>query len=241
MKNFSCITQEVTALTEQVYRIRLATTDEKKFEFQAGQYLLLVMSDDRRVPLSIASAPEEKDFIELHIRLMNSGGLVEEMLQLFQSSKTFQIEGPHGRCVLPSGEKDVVFIAGGTGFSPMKSMAESALARGEKRNLSLYLGVYKPEELYQSPLVSELEKQHSNFKYFPVVGDESCDWQGHTGFPHQVALDHLGEGAKDCEFYISGSEAMVLNVYQALIDAGVKSTSIHSDILNIKRDAGEDL
>ena len=239
MNPVNCITREINQLTDQIYRIRVQAEQGNLFEFKGGQYLFLIMPDGNRVPLSIASAPEEKDFIELHIRLMASGGLVEAMLKLFQSSQAFQIEGPYGRCFLEDGENDVVIIAGGTGFSPMKSMLESALARGVSRNLSLYLGAQTPAELYQSPLIESLDSQNDNFSYVPVIGESCDDWTGKVGFPHEIALKNLGDKAQHCEYFISGSEAMVVNVYKALKAAGVPPKNVHSDILDIKRDKGE--
>lgn len=239
MNQINCTTKEITKLTEQIHRIRLRATEGDLFEFKGGQYIFLIMPDGNRVPLSIASAPEQRDYIELHIRLMAEGGLVSEMLALFTSGVVFQIEGPHGRCYLNDGDNDVVIIAGGTGFSPMKSMVESALMRGVRRNFSLYLGAQKSHEIYQTPLVEDLVNNNNNFDFIPVVGEPDDQWQGEVGFPHQVALNHLEDKAASCEFYISGSEAMVVNVYKALTDAGVASEQVHSDILDIKRDKGD--
>ena len=241
MSQINCTTKEITKLTDQIHRIRLRATDGDLFEFNGGQYLFLIMPDGNRVPLSIASAPEQTDYIELHIRLMAEGGLVSEMLALFTSGVVFPIDGPHGRCFLDEGDNDVVIIAGGTGFSPMKSMVESALNRGIKRNFSLYLGAQKAQEIYQTELIAELLSEHKNFQFIPVVGEPDEHWQGEVGFPHQVALKHLDDKASNCEYFISGSEAMVLNVYKALKDAGVNAEQVHSDILDIKRDMGETL
>jgi len=241
MNPLSCVTHEITQLTDQIYRVRIQAEAGELFEFKGGQYLFLHMPDGNRVPLSIASAPEERQFIELHIRLLNDGGLVRQMLDLFQSSSAFQIEGPAGRCCLRDSERDVVCIAGGTGFSPMKSMLESALKQGDQRQLSLYLGVQQPEELYQHLLVEALDRQYNNFHFVPVVGDSNCEWAGAFGFPHQVALDRLGDKVTACDYYIGGSEAMVVNVYQALKAEGVPTENIYSDILDIKRDQGESL
>ncbi len=241
MSRVSCITKEISQLTEQIYRVRIAPEDGKELQFEGGQYLFLVMSENKKIPLSIASAPEEKDFIELHIRKMAEDSLASEMLSLFSAGEAFDIDAPHGRCYLKSGDDDVVIIAGGTGFSPMKSLVESALARNDKRHLSLYLGAQSSAELYQTSLIETWDVTSNRVDYIPVIGQAEESWEGDVGFPHQVALSNLGHNATECEFFISGSEAMVLNVYKELLDVGVKKNKIHSDILDIKRDSGEQI
>lgn len=240
MSTIQVVTHDLTQLTDQIFRVRLsAHNDGPLFSFRGGQYLFLVLPNGNRIPLSIASAPEEKLFIELHIRLVSGGGIVEEMLNLFRSEKPFEIDGPYGNCFLKAGNLPVVIIAGGTGLSPMKSMLESALAASDSREFRLYLGTQKSSELYQSDLLENLQTKNANFQYIPVVNDPEDSWQGESGFPHQVALNQLGEQANQCEYYVGGSEAMVMNVYQALTDQGVAKELIHSDILDIKRESGE--
>jgi len=233
------ITQDITRLTAQIYRVRLSAHHGSLFEFRGGQYLFLHLPDGKKIPLSIASAPEESQFIELHIRLVSGGGIVEEMLNLFNAGEPFEIDGPYGNCFLKPGNLPVIIIAGGTGLSPMKSLLESAFSRGEKREFKLFLGTQKSAELYQNDLLAELQDQYTNFEYIPVVNEPEKNWQGQCGFPHQIALTQLGEKAKSCEYYVGGSEAMVMSVYQSLIKEGVPKELIHSDILDIKRDSGE--
>ncbi|TQV89236.1 NAD(P)H-flavin reductase [Aliikangiella coralliicola] len=239
MNELNCTTTEIKQLTDQIYRIRIQPEKGNLFEFKGGQYLYLLMPDGKRIPLSIASAPEQKAFIELHIRLIPGHDLAADMLNLFKTATRLHIEGPYGECFLKQGDKDLVIIAGGTGFSPMKSLLESALAQGTSRKLSLYLGAQASSDLYQSEIINEWNHGQCQFTYIPVVSETDKNWTGETGFPHEVALAQLGEKSSECEFYVSGSEAMVMNVYQSLVKAGVPKDQIHSDILDIKREMGQ--
>ncbi len=65
MTEFTCKTLDVSQLNDQIHRIRLMPEDKSLFDFKGGQYIVLHMPDGKRVPLSIASAPEEKNFLEL--------------------------------------------------------------------------------------------------------------------------------------------------------------------------------
>lgn len=241
MIELNCKTLEVTALTEQIHRVRLEPLEGELFNYKGGQYLYLLMPDGKRIPLSIASAPEQNDFIELHIRLIPGHELAANMLQLFKTANKIHIEGPYGQCFLKESKNDVVVIAGGTGFSPMKSLLESAFAKKVKRNFSLYLGAQKSSELYQTNLVENWQTDATPFNYIPVIADVENDWEGAVGFPHQIAIADLGDKVSQYDFYISGSEMMVMNVYQALLDAGADKQNIYSDILDIKREMGESI
>ena len=140
MKKYQCKTLQVSSLNEQIFCIRFTLLNGSIFDFKGGQYIVLHMPDGKRVPLSIASAPEEKQFVELHIRLVEGHSLAEEMIELFKTANTFQLEAPCGDCFLNDSDRDLVIIAGGTGFSPMKSLIESALAQQADRQIKLYLG-----------------------------------------------------------------------------------------------------
>jgi len=239
MKEFNCTTKEIISLTQEIYRIRIVPDNNRLFDFRGGQYILLHMSNDRRIPLSIASAPEEKSFIELHVRLIEGHPLAEEMVELFKTADSFQVEGAYGSCYLNDNNRSIVIIAGGTGFSPMKSMIESAFAKNIQRPIELFLGAQTSTELYQHQLINEWQNSYSNFSYTPVIVETEDSWQGAIGFPHEHALKSTKEELRTKDYYISGSEPMVMAVYNALLEKGVEKAQIHSDILNIKRENGE--
>jgi len=239
MNELTCKTLDVTELGEQVFRVRLQPLGAELFDFKGGQYLYLLMPDGKRIPLSIASPPQQHQFIELHIRLIPGHPLAADMLHLFKTAKKIPIEGPYGDCHLRAGDKKVVVIAGGTGFSPMKSLLESAFTQRDPRNFSLYLGAQSEKELYQQAIIKRWDTGVCQFRYIPVLQQAVNGWSGATGLPHQVAIDELGQELASVDCYISGSEAMVLHVYKALLAAGADKASIYSDILDIKRQIGE--
>ncbi|MCW9018430.1 MAG: FAD-binding oxidoreductase [Kangiellaceae bacterium] len=240
MNELNCVTHDISKLTEEIHRIRIAPESCELFDFQGGQYLYLLMPDGKRIPLSIASAAQEKSYLELHIRLIEGHQLAADMIELFQTAKRIHIEGPYGKCFLTEGERPVVIIAGGTGFSPMKSLLESQFAKNSKRSLALYLGVEKEQDLYQADIIANWPNS-ANFSFVPVVNKPGNDWQGETGFPHDVAIRKCQDTLSDTEFFVSGSEPMVMSVYQSLLDKGVPKIQIHSDILDIKREMGKDI
>lgn len=239
MTVYRCITQDVIQLNDQIYRIRVVPDDLSLLDFKGGQYIILHMPDGKRVPLSIASSPEEKGFLEMHIRLVKQYSLADEMIQLFKDANRVIIEGAYGSCHLNNSQRDLVIIAGGTGFSPMKSMIESAFSNNCQRQIELYLGAQFMSDLYYHDLIKQWQIDNDNFSYIPVISGDDEIWEGATGFPHEVAIEQCEPILTEKDFYVSGSEAMVMAVYRALTEKGVKSSNIYSDILNIKREHGE--
>jgi len=239
MKIYSCKTKDVAQLNDQIYRIRIIPDDIQLLDFKGGQYILLHMPNGDPVPLSIASSPGQKKYLELHIRLMHTPSLAEDMINLFKRSESVNVEGAFGDCYLKEGDKDIVIIAGGTGFSPMKSLIESAFSKSEQRQIDLFLGAQNISGLYQEELINQWKIKHKNFNYVPVISDENSGWDGATGFPHEAAITQFQNEINEREIFIGGSEVMVMAVYRALLDEGVSKEQIHSDILDIKRECGE--
>jgi len=239
MTEFKCRTKDVVQLNDQIHRIRIVPDDDKLLDFKGGQYIVLHMPDGKRVPLSIASAPEEKSFLELHVRAVEGHPLASEMIELFKTADEFQLEGAYGGCFLNDSDRKLVIIAGGTGFSPMKSMIESAFAQKIEREIELFLGAQVINDLYQHDLIKQWELDNENFSYTPVISGEDENWQGAKGFPHESAMDCDENELVEKDFYISGSGPMVMAVYEALREKGVDKSQIHSDMLNIKRENGE--
>lgn len=239
MNLFTCQTSAIDKLNEQIYRVRIHSDDPRFYQFNAGQYIVLHMPDGRKVPLSIASAPEENRFVELHVRKVEGHELAESMIELFESTDAINVESAMGSCCIQESGRDIIVIAGGTGFSPMKSLIESSFARNLPLNIQLFLGAQVVADLYQDSLIKSWQTQRENFEYHPVISGENEDWQGEVGFPHDIAIKVNGDAIKHKDIYLSGSEAMVMAVYESLIQFGVDKTQIHSDILNIKREKGE--
>jgi CDP-4-dehydro-6-deoxyglucose reductase len=133
-----------------------------------------------------------------------------------------------------------VFIVGGTGFSPVKAMLESAFAQQDQREFHLFWGAQTPEDFYLKQLVENWQQHHANFHFTPVVSGDDEKWTGARGLVHFEAIRKLSN-LSQFDFYISGSEAMVLAVYYDLLEKGAHKAHIFSDMLDIKRDMGEDI
>jgi CDP-4-dehydro-6-deoxyglucose reductase len=225
---------------KDVYRVKLASEALSQVRYLGGQYLTLLSQGGHWIPFSIGNAPEEHSHLELHIRLIPGHALAEQILNRLRKTRKAHIQLPLGKCVLRDGERPVVFIVGGTGFSPVKAMLESAFAKQDTRQFHLFWGAQTQQDLYLKELVDGWQQQRDNFHFTPVVSGEDVHWQGARGLVHFEAIRQLSN-LSQYDFYISGSEAMVLAVYYDLLENGADKSQIYSDMLDIKRDMGEDI
>ncbi|MCO7226540.1 FAD-binding oxidoreductase [Pleionea sp. CnH1-48] len=240
MQEIFCQVADIALLGQDVYRVKLTSDALATLDYQGGQYLTLQVEGGRWIPFSIGNAPEEISHLELHIRLIPGHDLAEHILDQLKTTKKAHVQVPMGQCVLRQSPRESVFIVGGTGFSPVKAMIESAFAQKDERAMHLFWGAQSEGDFYLKTLAEQWQQSYEHFHFTPVISGDDKSWQGATGLVHKAALAQLSNYTQ-YDFYVSGSEAMVMAVYQDLLDVGVPKEQIYSDMLDIKREMGENI
>lgn len=197
-------------LAESVMRVELELVDGGAIDYAAGQYLEILLEDGARRAYSFASAPGAGERIELHIRRQPGGRYSTHVFERMQVGERLRFEGPLGRFTLHAGIRPILMVAGATGFAPVKSLIEDALARGVQRPIVLYWGVRHPRELYLLGLAERWQREHANLRVVPVVSEpeRAPEWRGRTGLVHQALLDDHPDLA-GFDVYACGSLQMV--------------------------------
>jgi CDP-4-dehydro-6-deoxyglucose reductase len=217
-------------LAPDVMRLRLAVEGGERIPFRAGQYIDILLDDGQRRAFSFANAPQDESGIELHVRRIPGGRYTTHVFEGMRVGDVVRFEGPLGRFALQEGERPILFVAGATGFAPVKSILEDAFARGLGRPMRLYWGARRPEDLYLLPLVREWEREHANFEVIPVVSEPAPDdgWTGRTGLVHEALLaDHANLSSH--EMYVCGSLRMVDAALPSFLARGLDEQACFSD------------
>jgi CDP-4-dehydro-6-deoxyglucose reductase len=191
IKKLPCRVQRIERPVEDVAVLYLSLPANERLQFLAGQYLEIIMRDGKRRAYSMANPPEDDAHIELHVRNMAGGAFTDYVFNKMKEKDILRFEGPLGTFFLrEDSSKPIVFVASGTGFAPIKSIAQHAFHVGTERKMVLYWGGHRPRDLYQSQLCVEWERDHSNFTFVPVISDAlpEDDWQGRTGFVHRAVM-----------------------------------------------------
>ncbi|MBS0608738.1 MAG: 2Fe-2S iron-sulfur cluster binding domain-containing protein [Proteobacteria bacterium] len=227
---YSATVAQMERLAPDVMRIDLQLPDGQSLPFAAGQYINILLEDGQRRAFSFANRPGASSQIELHVRLVPGGLFTTHVFQAMKPGDSLRFEGPLGQFTLRASSHPILFIAGATGFAPIKSIVEDAFARGVHRPMRLYWGVRQPQDLYLLALCEEWQRQHDNFTVVPVVSEPTLQdgWGGRTGLVHEAMLADFPDLSGN-EVYLCGSVRMIETAVPAFIAHGLDESFCFSD------------
>lgn len=182
----SVITVPVRQITHATPRTRIIGLDlcETEFAFTAGQAVMLGLHGSQlRKPYSIASAPWElgkTGTLQVLAQIEDAGGL-DPHLELAEPGTKLDLEGPFGSFGLPPNETiPILFVAGGTGIAPLRSMLIERLARPTRVPIALIYSARSAEEFAFRLEVDALAAAGRITAHFTVTRDGGT-WQGRRG------------------------------------------------------------
>ncbi len=217
-------------VADDVMRLRLSLPGGERIAFIAGQYVNIVLEDGQRRAFSFANAPHDNALIELHVRRIPGGRFTTQVFTTMEPGDAIDFEGPLGRFTLRQSERPILFVAGATGFAPIKSIVEDAFHRGLTRPMQLYWGVREAKDLYGLDLAERWQREHPNFSLVPVLSNAAPGdlWPGRRGFVHEAMLaDH--PDLTGYEVYACGSLQMVEAAVPAFIARGLEEPFCFAD------------
>jgi CDP-4-dehydro-6-deoxyglucose reductase len=202
--------EKVEKPAEDVVVLYLKLPAAERLQFLAGQYIDILMKDGKRRSFSMASAPHDDAFLQLHVRKAPGGAFSKYVFEEMKERAILRFEGPLGTFYLrEDSDKPMIFVAGGTGFAPTKAIIEHIFHNQMDRQVVLYWGARSRSDLYLPELPLQWQREHSNFSYIPVLSDPKPEdaWSGRTGFVHQAVLDDFAS-LEGYQVYACGAPAM---------------------------------
>lgn len=205
-----CRVQRIDRPTADVAILFLKLPANERLQFLAGQYLDILLRDGTRRSFSMANAPHEDEFLQLHVRHVPGGAFTDHVFTKMKERDILRFEGPLGTFFLRESEKPIVFVASGTGFAPIKSIIENALAKGIARPMTLYWGCRTLKDLYLHELSLRWAREQANFRYIPVLSEALTEdrWTGRTGFVHRAVMEDFPD-LSGVQVYACGVPVMV--------------------------------
>lgn len=190
VKTLPCRVQKMVKAADDVMVLYLKLPANERLQFLAGQYIDILQKDGKPRSFSLANAPHDDEFLQLHIRNIAGGAFTQHVFNEMKERDILRIKGPLGTFFLrEDSDKPIIFIASGTGFAPVKAIIEHALQLGIKRPMHFYWGARKQVDLYMLDKAREWEQR--GIKFTPVISDEA--WAGRTGFVHQAVVDDYAD------------------------------------------------
>ncbi len=231
IRKLPCRVIKIDRLNHDVIRLLLKLPSSERLQFMAGQYIDILMPEGKRRSFSLANAPHDDEYLELHIRHYD-GGLFSEFAFSHLKEKTLlRIEGPLGTFFLrEDSDRPIIMVAGGTGFAPVKSMIEFALEKNIQRDILLYWGARTRADLYLDDLAFDWAGNNKNITYIPVLSDAKTNdnWTGRTGLVHESVLEDQ-KNLAGFDIYTCGPPPMVHAVRDIFIEYGAFEENIYSD------------
>lgn len=231
VKQYVARVTQLELLTDDVMRLCMQIEDGKALSFHPGQFINIVLADGIKRSFSFATAPPASNSIELHVRRVEGGRFTPAVFNTMRIGDTLKFEGPLGAFTLrEDGNKPIIFVAGSTGFAPVKSMLEHAFNTGLQRRMILYWGVQSRSDLYLGDLAQQWAREHANFSFIAVLSAPlpQDQWSGRTGLVHEAIIADFPDLSAH-QVYACGSVQMVQAAQPAFAQRGLASDDCFSD------------
>ncbi len=197
---------------------------------------------------SMANHPAEGNIIMLNIRIATppwdrakgqfmkvNPGICSSYIFSRKPGDKVTISGPYGEFFIKETEREMVYIGGGAGMAPLRSHIFHLFhTLKTNRRVSYWYGARSKREIFYEEEFRKIEKQYPNFKFNIALSEPlpEDNWNGYTGFIHQVVYDEYlskHEEPEDIEFYLCGPPMMNDAVMKMLYDLGVPDEMVDYD------------
>lgn len=228
VRTLPCRIGQLEKLSSEVIRVFLRIPPTTNFTCAPGQYIDVIGPGGGRRSYSIANADFVDKLLELHIRLVSGGMMSNYWFNEAKVGDLLRFNGPLGTFFLrPSViNRDVIFLATGTGFAPIKAILESLPQVSPSRrpqSVSVFWGGRKREDLYWN-----LASVKGNFDFVPVLSRPDAQWTGARGYVQQATMARFPD-LSNATVYACGSIGMISSAYAELKRAGLPDGHFYSD------------
>ena len=197
---------------------------------------------------SMANYPAEGNVIMLNIRIatppwdrktktfMNvNPGVCSSYIFSRKTGDKVIISGSYGDFHIKNTEREMMFIGGGAGMAPMRShIFDQFLSKRTTRKASFWYGARSLREIFYQEEFEKIAEEFPNFTFNIALSEpkEEDNWQGYTGFIHQVLFDNYlskHDEPEEIEYYLCGPPIMNDAVLKMLDELGVPDEMIAFD------------
>lgn len=197
---------------------------------------------------SMANHPAEGNIIMLNIRIATppwdnaknafmkvNPGICSSFIFSRKPGDKVMISGPYGEFFIKDTQREMMFIGGGAGMAPMRShIFDQFHTQKTKRKATFWYGARSLREVFYEDEFDKIQEENDNFEWQLALSEplDSDNWDGPTGFIHQVIYDMYlknHEEPEDIEYYLCGPPMMNEAVKKMLYDLGVPDENVALD------------
>lgn len=207
------------------------------FDFKAGQTIDLTLvspaeTDDEgnTRTFSIASAPSDNELL-FATRLRDTA--FKRTLRKLQPGTKLKLDGPMGSFNLHKNpSKPAVFLAGGIGITPFRSIIREAARQKDPHQMFLFYSNRRPEDAAFMEELEAAQKQNPNFHMIATMAEmekSKKSWGGELGFIDAAMLKRHLASLNGPIYYIAGPPVMVAAMKDMLVKAGVDEDDVRAE------------
>jgi len=197
---------------------------------------------------SMANHPAEGNIVMLNIRIATppwdvshgrfknvNPGICSSYIFSCKPGDKVMVSGPYGEFFIKDTKNEMVYVGGGAGMAPMRSHIFHLFhTLRTKRKVSYWYGARSKREIFYEDQFRAIEKEFPNFTFNIALSEPAKEdnWDGYTGFIHQVLYDNYlryHEEPEEIEYYMCGPPQMNSAVQNLLYNMGVPEEMIDFD------------
>lgn len=241
-QEFSSRVKSKKLLTSDIMELTLELISPEAINFHPGQYISMKvppLNGKKGVirPFSIASSSSDTSFIQLNTRLNPDGICTPWIFNDLREGDTVNFTGPRGNFYIRNTERPMLFIAGGSGMAPVRSILRTMLHYKINRKAIYFFGALQQKDLYYLDEMAQLEKELPDFKFVPALSNEpvGSDWVGERGLIPEVAGRILRDNTSEYEAYLCGKPAMIQACMSVLEMKNIPAERAYFDLFNVAK------
>ena len=223
---------------ELIVRVmKFSTEKAKDFSYKPGQFVMIsvdnVMSPTDQTKLkqsamSIASAPHEKGYIELCIKMHDKPGVSKYIKDKVKAGDEITVKGPFGVFGLVESQEQAVFVSTGTGIAPLMSMARHLVNAKFSKPVKFFYGCRRKENFLYGKELQQFAKSMKNFELNVICSREN--FNGRQGHVQELLKGYKFKGnIGGTHAYVCGNPQAVEEIISALKETGLKAENIHKE------------
>jgi CDP-4-dehydro-6-deoxyglucose reductase, E3 len=224
MQTFSARVSRVRSLTHDVREIELTLLEPSEIRFAAGQFVSFEIERPgfpvpATRPYSIASSPGSRHAIQLVLNRVPGGPGSEYLFGLREGDST-AFKGPVGNFTLRDGQRDLLFVATGTGIAPIRSMLWSLADASSPRAMTLFWGLRSQRDLYFQDELARLGELLPRFSFVTTLSRPVGTWSGAVGWVSPLVEAHT-TNVSNLDVFLCGNAAMIRDVRDIIRKKGL--------------------
>ncbi len=232
-------------LTRDIVELTFKLISPETIAFKAGQYVTLKMPAHGDVPaamrpFSIASSGSDCT-IQMNIRLNPQGIVTPWVFNVLTEWVQVHLNGPRGNFFLRNTEKPILFIAGGSGMAPVRSILYAMKQYTIKRKAVYFFGALTQSDLFYLDEMHIFEKELYDFRFVPALSNEPVEspWKGARGLVTEAIDRYYSANLSGYEVYLCGRPAMIEACVPILERKGVHKSEMFFDLFNSPKVQGK--